>query len=134
MLVGIDYRGAGWFSPPNALARKRSAAATSRLADKRKSIVEPVESTARYKYTLLGGIVSVSTDEGIPAVADMIVRVLKHEEEADASSPTKAIPSTTKDGPPKKSADETDFTTGRPEAEITDQSAPDSKQLKRHHR
>jgi hypothetical protein len=48
VLVGIDTRGAGWFSPPDALARKRSAAATSRLADRRKSIVAPVESTARY--------------------------------------------------------------------------------------
>src|SRR5271168_1515116 len=46
-------RGAGWFSPPKALARKRSAAAASRLADRRKSIVAPVESTARYKYTHL---------------------------------------------------------------------------------
>src|SRR5271167_3446218 len=41
-------RGAGWFSPPKALARKRSAAAASRLADRRKSIVAPLESTARY--------------------------------------------------------------------------------------
>ena len=39
-------RGAGWFSPPKALARKRSAAAASRLADRRKSIVAPLESTA----------------------------------------------------------------------------------------
>src|SRR5277367_2084525 len=46
-------RGAGWFSPPKALARKRSAAAASRLAERRKSIVAPVESTARYKYTHL---------------------------------------------------------------------------------
>src|SRR5271165_3917239 len=45
--------GAGWFSPPKAFARKRSAAAASRLADRRKSIVAPVESTARYKYTHL---------------------------------------------------------------------------------
>src|SRR5271165_3085472 len=42
-------RGAGWFSPPKALARKRSAAAASRLADRRKSIVAPLQSTARYK-------------------------------------------------------------------------------------
>jgi raffinose/stachyose/melibiose transport system substrate-binding protein len=34
-------------------ARKRSAAAASRLADRRKSIVAPVESTARYKDTHL---------------------------------------------------------------------------------
>ena len=47
VLVGVDDRGAGWFSPPKALARKRSAAAASRLADRRKSIVAPVESTAR---------------------------------------------------------------------------------------
>jgi hypothetical protein len=33
-----------------ALARKRSAAAASRLAERRKSIVAPVESIARYKY------------------------------------------------------------------------------------
>jgi len=53
VLVGIDDRGAGWLSRPKALARKRSAAAASRLADRRKSIVAPVESTARYKYTHL---------------------------------------------------------------------------------
>src|SRR5271166_6222018 len=41
-------RGAGWFSPPKALARKRSPAAASRLADRRKSIVAPLESTARH--------------------------------------------------------------------------------------
>src|SRR4029077_6662824 len=46
-------RGEGWFSPPKALVRKRSAAAASRLAERRKSIVAPVESTARYKYTHL---------------------------------------------------------------------------------
>ena len=46
-------RGAGWFSPPKALTRKRSAAAASRLAERRKSIVAPLESTARYKYTHL---------------------------------------------------------------------------------
>ena len=40
-------RGAGWFSPPNALARKRSAAAASGLAERRKSIVAPLESRAR---------------------------------------------------------------------------------------
>jgi hypothetical protein len=36
---------AGWFSPLSALARKRSAAAASRLAERRKSIVAPLEST-----------------------------------------------------------------------------------------
>src|SRR5450631_1536378 len=41
------------FSPRKALARKRSAAAGSRLADRRKSIVAPLESTARYKYAHL---------------------------------------------------------------------------------
>src|SRR6202790_4859640 len=46
-------RGCGWFAPPKALARKRSAAAASRLAESKKSIVAPVESTARYKYTHL---------------------------------------------------------------------------------
>src|SRR6202022_4171652 len=46
-------RGAGWFSPPKALARKRSAAAASRLAESKKSLVAPVESTAGYKYTHL---------------------------------------------------------------------------------
>src|SRR5580692_6391149 len=46
-------RGAGWFSPPKALVRKRLAAAASRLAERRKSIVAPLESTARYKYTHL---------------------------------------------------------------------------------
>ena len=49
-------RGVGWFSPPKALARKRSAAAASRLAERRKSIVAPVESTARYKYTHSVGV------------------------------------------------------------------------------
>ena len=43
-------RGAGWLASPSALLRKRSAAAVSRLADRRKSIVAPLESTARYKY------------------------------------------------------------------------------------
>src|SRR5258705_11105149 len=42
-------RGAGWFAPPNALARKRLAAAASCLAERRKSRVAPVESTARYR-------------------------------------------------------------------------------------
>ena len=36
VLVGVDDpRGAGWFSPPKALVRKRSAAAASRLAERR---------------------------------------------------------------------------------------------------
>src|SRR5258707_5788354 len=42
-------RGAGWFAPPSALARKRLAAAASCLAERRKSRVAPVESTARYR-------------------------------------------------------------------------------------
>src|SRR5208283_3293575 len=46
-------RGCGWFPPPKALARKRLAATVSRLAERRKSMVAPVESTARYKYTHL---------------------------------------------------------------------------------
>ena len=49
VLVGVDDPRRGWFAPLRALARKRSAAAASRLADRRKSIVAPVESTARYK-------------------------------------------------------------------------------------
>src|SRR5260370_8921091 len=49
----LIMRGGGWFSPHKALARKRSAAAASRLADRRKSIVPPLESTTRYKYTHL---------------------------------------------------------------------------------
>jgi hypothetical protein len=48
----VITRGAGWFSPPKDFARKRLAAAASRLADRRKSIVAPLESTARY-YTHL---------------------------------------------------------------------------------
>src|ERR1700730_10701096 len=53
VLIGIDHARRRWFSPPKALARKRSAAAASRLDDRRKSIVAPLESTARYKYTHL---------------------------------------------------------------------------------
>src|SRR5271157_97152 len=53
VLVGVDYARRRWFSPPKALPRKRAAAAASRLADRRKSIVAPLESTARYKYTHL---------------------------------------------------------------------------------
>src|SRR4029077_18025706 len=40
-------RGAGWFAPPSALTKKRWAAAASCLAERRKSRVAPVESTAR---------------------------------------------------------------------------------------
>ena len=53
VLVGVDDPRCGWFSPPKALARKRLAATVSRLAESKKSIVAPLESTARYKYTHL---------------------------------------------------------------------------------
>ena len=53
VLVGLDDPRRGMILPPKALVRKRSAAAASRLAERRKSIVAPVESTARYKYTHL---------------------------------------------------------------------------------
>src|SRR5260370_31542414 len=54
VLIGIDYaRRRMVLSPPKALARKRSAAAASRLSERRKSIVAPLESRARYKYTHL---------------------------------------------------------------------------------
>jgi hypothetical protein len=53
VLVGVVTRGVGWFAPPKALARKRLADAVSRLAERRKSMVAPLESTARYKYTHL---------------------------------------------------------------------------------
>src|SRR5438552_3014264 len=43
----------GWPGARNALWKKRFAAAASRRAESRKSIVAPVESTARYKYTHL---------------------------------------------------------------------------------
>src|SRR5437016_5335693 len=52
-LDGWLLAGAGWFASPSTLLRKRSATAASRLAERRKSIVAPVESTARYKYTHL---------------------------------------------------------------------------------
>ena len=53
VLVGVDDpRAPDGSNRPKALARKRSAAA-SRLAERRKSIVAPLESTARYKYTHL---------------------------------------------------------------------------------
>jgi hypothetical protein len=41
--------GPGWPGERDAFCRKRLAAAASRLALRRKSIVAPVESTARYK-------------------------------------------------------------------------------------
>ena len=56
-------RGAGWFSPPKALARKRSAAAASRLADTRKSIVTPLESTARRPF-IASGATLIRRSEG----------------------------------------------------------------------
>src|SRR5271165_3034882 len=49
VLVGVDEPRRRMVLSAQALARKRSAAAASRLADRRKSIVAPVESTARYK-------------------------------------------------------------------------------------
>ena len=49
VLVGVDDPRSGMVLPTQALVRKRSAAAASRLAERRKSIVAPVESTARYK-------------------------------------------------------------------------------------
>jgi hypothetical protein len=42
-------RGRGWPTDRNAFWKKRLAAAASRLADRKKSIGAPVESTARYK-------------------------------------------------------------------------------------
>ena len=53
VLVGVDDPRRGMVLPAQGLVRKRSAAAASRLAERRKSIVAPVESTARYKYTHL---------------------------------------------------------------------------------
>ena len=53
VLVGVDDPRRGVVLTAKALARKRSAAAASRLAERRKSIVAPLESTARYKYTHL---------------------------------------------------------------------------------
>ena len=53
VLVGVDDPRRGMVLTTKALVRKRSAAAASRLAERRKSIVAPVESTARYKYTHL---------------------------------------------------------------------------------
>src|SRR5580700_10457932 len=53
VLVGIDYPRREMVLPAQGFVRKRSAATASRLAERRKSIVAPVESTARYKYTHL---------------------------------------------------------------------------------
>jgi len=47
VLVGIDYPRCRRLAPPSAFARKRLAAAASCLAERRKSRVAPVESTAR---------------------------------------------------------------------------------------
>ena len=47
---GVDHpltRGAGWFALPSAFTRKRLAATASCLAERRKSRVAPLESTAR---------------------------------------------------------------------------------------
>src|SRR5271167_2847523 len=49
VLVGVDDPRRRMVLSAKALARKRSAAAASRLADRRKSIIAPLESTARYK-------------------------------------------------------------------------------------
>ena len=53
VLVGVDDPRRGIVLPAKALVRKRSAAAASRLAERRKSIVAPLESTARDKYAHL---------------------------------------------------------------------------------
>src|ERR1700692_907109 len=53
VLVGVDDPRRRMVLSAQGLARKRSAAAASPLADRRKSMVAPVESTARYKYTHL---------------------------------------------------------------------------------
>ena len=53
VLVGVDDPRRGMVLPAQGFGRKASAAAESRLAERRKSIVAPVESTARYKYTHL---------------------------------------------------------------------------------
>ena len=49
VLVGVDDPRVRMVRSPKALTRKRSAAAASRLAESKKSIVAPLESTARYK-------------------------------------------------------------------------------------
>jgi hypothetical protein len=48
-LIGVDDAGCGWDGSLRALRNSRLAAAPSRSADKRKSMVAPVESMARYK-------------------------------------------------------------------------------------
>ena len=48
VLVGIDYARRRPVFSAQGLPRKRSAAAASRLAERRKSIVAPLESIARY--------------------------------------------------------------------------------------
>ena len=53
VLIGIDYARRRMVLSAQGFGEKRTAAAASRLADKRKSIVAPLESTARYKYTHL---------------------------------------------------------------------------------
>ena len=53
VLVGVDYARRRMVFSAQGFAEKRSAAAASRLAERRKSIVAPVEATARYKYTHL---------------------------------------------------------------------------------
>jgi hypothetical protein len=47
VLVGIDDSRRRMVFPVQGFGQKRSAAAASRLAERRKSMVEPVESTAR---------------------------------------------------------------------------------------
>ena len=53
VLVGIDYPRREMVLPAQGFCQKGLAATASRLAERRKSIVAPVESTARYKYTHL---------------------------------------------------------------------------------
>jgi hypothetical protein len=53
VLVGIDDPRRRMVLTAQGFGQKRSAAAASRLAERRKSIVAPLESTARYKYTHL---------------------------------------------------------------------------------
>jgi hypothetical protein len=48
-----SLRGAGWFSPRKVFGEKALNRCCPRLADRRKSIVAPLNSTARYKYTHL---------------------------------------------------------------------------------
>ena len=53
LLVGVEPEGADGSHLPRLWLWKRLAAAVSRLAERRKSMVAPVESTARYRYTHL---------------------------------------------------------------------------------